>query len=77
MIALAIKLDSEGPVVYDQTRVGRGGKPFTIYKFRSMRKGADDELSELSDHNEASGPLFKMKEDPRVTGGPHPPQVQP
>ena len=67
LIALAIKLDSEGPVVYDQTRVGRGGKPFTIHKFRSMRKGADDELSELSDHNEASGPLFKMKEDPRVT----------
>lgn len=66
-IAIAIKLDSPGPVIFKQERVGRGGRHFTAYKFRSMRVGAEAELAELSELNEATGPLFKMRRDPRVT----------
>jgi exopolysaccharide biosynthesis polyprenyl glycosylphosphotransferase len=66
-IALAIKLDSPGPVLFAQPRVGRGGRMFTCYKFRSMREGADEELDQLMEHNEASGQIFKMKNDPRRT----------
>ncbi|HLH74026.1 MAG TPA: sugar transferase [Chloroflexota bacterium] len=67
IIALAIKLDSPGPVIVRQIRIGRFGKPFPFYKFRSMRVGADKELTTLQAHNEADGPLFKMRNDPRVT----------
>jgi exopolysaccharide biosynthesis polyprenyl glycosylphosphotransferase len=67
LIAIAIKVDSAGPVFFKQVRIGRGGKPFVCYKFRSMREGADRELDKLADLNEATGPLFKIKNDPRLT----------
>jgi exopolysaccharide biosynthesis polyprenyl glycosylphosphotransferase len=66
-VAIAIKLDSPGPVFYRQIRVGKNGRHFGMYKFRSMIVNADHRLSELREKNEASGPLFKMKDDPRVT----------
>jgi exopolysaccharide biosynthesis polyprenyl glycosylphosphotransferase len=67
LIGLAITLDSPGPVLFAQARVGRGGREFTIYKFRSMRQGADEEKEALADLNEASGPIFKIRDDPRRT----------
>jgi exopolysaccharide biosynthesis polyprenyl glycosylphosphotransferase len=67
LITLAIKLDSPGPVLFTQARVGQGGTRFAVYKFRSMRQGAEREKGELADLNEASGPLFKMRDDPRCT----------
>ena len=60
-IALAIKLDSSGPIFYRQTRVGKNGRHFSMLKFRSMCVGADKKLAELRHQNEASGPLFKMQ----------------
>ncbi len=67
LVAAAIKLESPGPVFYRQTRIGRGGNEFGMYKFRSMRADADAVLAELAEANEATGPLFKMKDDPRIT----------
>ena len=67
VFALAIKLDSSGPVCFTQERVGKGGKTFKAFKFRSMITDAEQVLSELQAHNEASGPIFKMRADPRVT----------
>jgi exopolysaccharide biosynthesis polyprenyl glycosylphosphotransferase len=66
-ITIAIRLDSEGPIIYKQTRIGKNGQPFKICKFRSMYKDADKMLAALMARNEAQGPLFKMREDPRVT----------
>ncbi len=66
-IALAIRLSSEGPIVFKQTRIGLKGQPFQLQKFRSMYKDADQRLATLMVQNEARGPLFKMKEDPRIT----------
>jgi exopolysaccharide biosynthesis polyprenyl glycosylphosphotransferase len=67
VIALAIKLDSPGTVFFRQTRVGRDGAEFQMVKFRSMCSDAEERRSELIDRNEGSGPLFKMRSDPRVT----------
>jgi exopolysaccharide biosynthesis polyprenyl glycosylphosphotransferase len=67
LIALAIQLDSPGPAIFRQERVGQNGRHFTIYKFRSMRVGADEEKENLQALNEADGPLFKIRNDPRLT----------
>lgn len=67
LVAIAIKLDSPGPVFYRQERVGKHGRRFRIYKFRSMRRDADRLLEALRHRNEASGPLFKIRRDPRIT----------
>lgn len=66
-IAIAIKLDSHGPVLYRSRRVGKGGKTFTCYKFRSMVANADDSKEHLRQHNQRHGPTFKIKDDPRLT----------
>ena len=67
LIALAIKIDSPGPVLHRQQRVGKDGRLFEILKFRSMYRDAEQRRAELSALNEATGPLFKMRDDPRVT----------
>jgi len=67
LIAIAIKLDSPGPVLFRQTRVGKWGNHFTCYKFRSMYVDAEARKQQLLAFNEADGPVFKMKRDPRVT----------
>jgi lipopolysaccharide/colanic/teichoic acid biosynthesis glycosyltransferase len=67
VLGVLIKLDSRGPVFYRQARMGRGSRPFMIFKLRSMQVGADKQRLELADQNEYSGPMFKMKRDPRVT----------
>jgi len=65
--AVAVKLESPGPVFFRQTRVGKNGRPFTMLKFRSMHIDAEARLDSLRALNEVSGPVFKMKNDPRVT----------
>ncbi|MEZ4593130.1 MAG: sugar transferase [Chloroflexota bacterium] len=67
VIAAAIKLDSPGPVLYKAHRVGKNGRPFQMFKFRSMVVDADRRKEELKQFNQADGPIFKMKEDPRMT----------
>lgn len=66
-VALAIKLTSHGPALYRQQRAGLNGRPFTLYKFRSMVVGADQRQAELADRNEMTGPVFKVTDDPRIT----------
>jgi lipopolysaccharide/colanic/teichoic acid biosynthesis glycosyltransferase len=66
-VAIAIKLESRGPVFYRATRIGRGGRPFTFLKLRSMVDGADRARHHVAHLNEADGPVFKISNDPRVT----------
>jgi exopolysaccharide biosynthesis polyprenyl glycosylphosphotransferase len=66
-IAIAIKLTSSGPVLFRQQRVGRNEETFLVLKFRTMNRGAEDTRHDLDHLNEADGPLFKMRTDPRVT----------
>ncbi len=66
-VAIAIRLDSPGPVFFRQRRVGMNGREFTLLKFRSMYQDAQARLDALRARNEVSGPVFKMKDDPRVT----------
>lgn len=67
LLALLIKLDSDGPVFFTQIRVGKGEHLFACYKFRSMRQGAEAEQAGLQVLNEADGPIFKIRDDPRIT----------
>jgi exopolysaccharide biosynthesis polyprenyl glycosylphosphotransferase len=66
-VAIAIKLDSQGPVFFSQIRIGKNGRRFRIWKFRSMYMDAEDRKKELEDKNEVSGLMFKMENDPRIT----------
>ena len=67
IIAIIIKMTSKGPVFFSQKRVGKNGKEFDMYKFRSMVVNAEELKEKLAAQNEMSGPMFKMKDDPRVT----------
>ncbi len=66
-VAVAIKLDDRGPVLFRQERMGRHRQPFTLLKFRTMVPGAEMLLTDLLSRNEADGPLFKLRDDPRIT----------
>jgi exopolysaccharide biosynthesis polyprenyl glycosylphosphotransferase len=67
VIALAVRLNSRGPVFYTSKRVGRMGRIFDFYKFRSMYVDADERLKDVLANNEKDGPIFKMQNDPRIT----------
>ncbi len=67
LLAIAIRIDSKGPVFFRQRRVGLGGREFNVYKFRSMVSDADGMLATISEFNETDGLMFKMRRDPRVT----------
>jgi exopolysaccharide biosynthesis polyprenyl glycosylphosphotransferase len=67
LTAFAIRVDNPGPVFYSQMRVGKWGRLFRLYKFRSMIVGADKLQDQLKDQSEAGGVIFKMKHDPRIT----------
>ena len=67
IVALMIKLDSRGSIIFKQERVGFRGKKFYMYKFRSMVVNAEELKEKLQEQNEMNGPMFKMKEDPRIT----------
>lgn len=66
-VAIAIKLEDGGDVFYSQTRLTKGGKPFKMFKFRSMCPNAHQMLDSLRDQNEMKGPAFKIRNDPRIT----------
>ncbi|HKM01638.1 MAG TPA: sugar transferase [Sedimentibacter sp.] len=66
-VAFAIKIESKGPVLFSQERIGKNGRHFKIYKFRSMYLDAEQRKKELENKNEMKGLMFKMKDDPRVT----------
>jgi exopolysaccharide biosynthesis polyprenyl glycosylphosphotransferase len=66
-LAVAIRLSDNGPALFTQTRVGKGGRPFKIYKFRTMVVDAEQRLAEVQGRNDLDGVLFKMRRDPRVT----------
>ncbi|MCR5250352.1 MAG: sugar transferase [Lachnospiraceae bacterium] len=66
-IALAIKIESRGPVIFKQERIGKNGRHFLIYKFRSMYQDAEERKKELMDKNEMNGLMFKIGDDPRIT----------
>lgn len=67
LLAMLIRLESEGPALLRQTRIGQGGRPFTCHKLRTMRVDADHRERSLQEMNEADGPLFKIRNDPRCT----------
>lgn len=67
LIIVAIKLDSKGPIYFSQTRVGRGGRLFRLHKFRTMVTNAEALKQTLLEKNESDGPVFKIRNDPRVT----------
>lgn len=67
IFAMIIKLESKGPVLFVQERIGLRGRTFKLYKFRTMVSGAEEQKRMLKALNEADGPVFKMKNDPRVT----------
>ena len=67
IVAIAIKIDSRGPIIFKQDRVGKDGKIFSMYKFRSMVVNAEELKQQLQSQNEMSGPMFKIKNDPRIT----------
>src|SRR5688572_29837249 len=67
LAVLAIRLTSRGPIFYRSERIGQHGVPFQMYKLRTMVHGADQILEELELHNVGAGPLFKVRDDPRVT----------
>lgn len=67
LLALMIKMESPGPVLFEQERVGKNGRLFKLYKFRSMIVDAEEQKSALETLNEADGPLFKIRNDPRIT----------
>lgn len=67
LVGLIISLESEGPIIYKQKRIGVNGKEFDMYKFRSMHANADKLLHQLKDKNEITGGMFKMINDPRIT----------
>jgi lipopolysaccharide/colanic/teichoic acid biosynthesis glycosyltransferase len=67
LLALAVRLDSAGPVLFAQNRVGRDGREFRFFKFRSMQADAEVQRLGLEGRNERSGPVFKIRRDPRVT----------
>jgi exopolysaccharide biosynthesis polyprenyl glycosylphosphotransferase len=66
-IALAIRIDSRGSVLFTQTRAGYRGKPFRLYKFRTMQEGAEEQLPSVVDIDQLEEPMFKVKDDARVT----------
>lgn len=67
IISILIKLESDGPIIFSQDRIGYRGQKFKMYKFRSMVVNAEELKKKLAEQNEMSGPMFKMKNDPRVT----------
>ena len=67
IVGVLIKLESKGPIIFAQKRVGLNGKEFKMYKFRSMVANAEEIKEKLKEKNEMSGPMFKMKNDPRIT----------
>ncbi len=67
VIVILIKLDSSGPILFSQKRIGKGGKVFDFYKFRSMRQDTENVIGLLRPLSLVDGPVFKMKEDPRIT----------
>jgi exopolysaccharide biosynthesis polyprenyl glycosylphosphotransferase len=67
LLALVITLDDGGPALFRQTRVGKDGHNFSVYKFRTMVTDAESRKADLSAHNQQQGPLFKIRKDPRIT----------
>jgi exopolysaccharide biosynthesis polyprenyl glycosylphosphotransferase len=67
LLALIIRLDDGGPALFRQTRVGKDGRTFSVCKFRTMVRDAEARKAELADRNQQQGPLFKIRQDPRIT----------
>lgn len=67
LVSVLIKVESKGPVIFAQDRVGKDGKVFKMYKFRSMVANAEELKEKLMKQNERSGPMFKIRDDPRIT----------